>query len=186
MPRSCARGRVRDLASTRWSRASTSASARAGRRRRRSATARSPARCRTSPRWAPTPGEAYLRWACRPASARSDALELVRGAEALAAQTGTAIAGGDVVGAPVLTRLGHGRRLGGERRASWSGATARAPGDLVGRDRRARRRRRGARRDGGRAPRGDAAAEARAAARAQPDAAPARGARARAARARTR
>jgi thiamine-monophosphate kinase len=48
-------------------------------------------------------GEAYLALGLPPAFGEERALELVRGAGALARSTGTVIAGGDVVGAPVLT-----------------------------------------------------------------------------------
>jgi thiamine-monophosphate kinase len=49
------------------------------------------------------PGEAYLVLGLPAGFGQERALELVRAANALAAQTGTTIAGGDVVGAPVLT-----------------------------------------------------------------------------------
>jgi thiamine-monophosphate kinase len=49
------------------------------------------------------PGEAYLVLGLPAGFGQERALELVRAADALAAQTGTTIAGGDVVGAPVLT-----------------------------------------------------------------------------------
>ncbi len=49
------------------------------------------------------PGEAYLALGLPAGFAEERALELVRGANALAARTGTAIAGGDVVRAPALT-----------------------------------------------------------------------------------
>jgi thiamine-monophosphate kinase len=49
------------------------------------------------------PGEAYLVLGLPKGFAHEDALELVRGANALAAATGTAIAGGDVAAAPALT-----------------------------------------------------------------------------------
>lgn len=49
------------------------------------------------------PGEAYLVLGLPPGFAEEQALELVRGARALADSTGTAIAGGDVVAAPALT-----------------------------------------------------------------------------------
>lgn len=49
------------------------------------------------------PGEAYLVLGLPAGFGEHSALELVRAADALAAQTGTAIAGGDVVSAPVLT-----------------------------------------------------------------------------------
>jgi len=49
------------------------------------------------------PGEAYLVLGLPTRFGEQSALELVRGANALAARTGTTIAGGDVVSAPVLT-----------------------------------------------------------------------------------
>jgi thiamine-monophosphate kinase len=49
------------------------------------------------------PGEAYLVLGLPAGFGSERALELVRAAAALAAQTGTAIAGGDVVSAPALT-----------------------------------------------------------------------------------
>jgi thiamine-monophosphate kinase len=48
-------------------------------------------------------GEAYLMVGLPAGFSEEQSLELVRGAESLAAQTGTTIAGGDVVRAPVLT-----------------------------------------------------------------------------------
>jgi thiamine-monophosphate kinase len=49
------------------------------------------------------PGEAYLVLGLPPGFTEQQALELVRGARALADTTGVTIAGGDVVGAPALT-----------------------------------------------------------------------------------
>jgi thiamine-monophosphate kinase len=49
------------------------------------------------------PGEAYLVLGIPGGFGEQRALELVRGADALAVRTGTAIAGGDVVSAPALT-----------------------------------------------------------------------------------
>jgi thiamine-monophosphate kinase len=49
------------------------------------------------------PGEAYLALGLPAGFGEQDALELVRGAKALAARNATEIAGGDVVAAPVLT-----------------------------------------------------------------------------------
>ena len=49
------------------------------------------------------PGEAYLVLGLPAGFGEERALELMRAADALAARTGTTIAGGDVVGAPVLT-----------------------------------------------------------------------------------
>jgi thiamine-monophosphate kinase len=50
-----------------------------------------------------SPGEAYLMLGLPADFGHDRAIELVRGAGALAARTGTAIVGGDVVAAPVLT-----------------------------------------------------------------------------------
>ena len=61
------------------------------------------------------PGEAYLGLVVPPALPDAAVLALHEGAEALAAATGTTIAGGDIVAGPVLTRRRHGRRLGGRR-----------------------------------------------------------------------
>ena len=107
---------VRRSRSTRWSRACTSACARAGRRRRRSATARSPRRCRTSPRWAREPGEAYSRSACREGfgeerRARARARRARRSRRRAARRSPAAMSSR----APALTRLGDGRRLGRAR-----------------------------------------------------------------------
>jgi thiamine-monophosphate kinase len=49
------------------------------------------------------PGEAYLVLGLPAGFGEEPALELVRAAAALAVETGTTIAGGDVVGAPALT-----------------------------------------------------------------------------------
>jgi thiamine-monophosphate kinase len=49
------------------------------------------------------PGEAYLGVVLPPSLTDAEALELHAGAEALAAATGTTIAGGDIVAGPVLT-----------------------------------------------------------------------------------
>ena len=57
-------------------------------------------------------GEAYLGLGLPRGLAEEQALEFLRGARALAADTGTDIVGGDVVSAPVLKRVDHGRRLG--------------------------------------------------------------------------
>jgi thiamine-monophosphate kinase len=77
------------------------------------------------------PGEAYLALGLPAGFGESRALELVLAADALAARTGTAIAGGDVVEAPVLsvsiTAVGWAERP--DALVSRAGARS---GDLVG------------------------------------------------------
>ena len=98
-----ARAVRRHVASTRWSRACTSGSTAARRARSpTSATARSPPRCRTSRRWAPTPGEAYSRSASRRARRGRRARLVARHARRSPRGRGTTIAGGDVARAPAL------------------------------------------------------------------------------------
>ncbi|HLH15455.1 MAG TPA: thiamine-phosphate kinase, partial [Solirubrobacteraceae bacterium] len=77
------------------------------------------------------PGEAYIALGLPPALDEHDALELMRAADALALSTGTTIAGGDVVAAPVLTVCvtATGWADGAEQLVTRAGASA---GDLIG------------------------------------------------------
>jgi thiamine-monophosphate kinase len=77
------------------------------------------------------PGEAYISLGLPAGFGEDEALELALGADALAVATGTAIAGGDVVSAPVLfVSVAVTGWLGaGERPLTREGASA---GDLVG------------------------------------------------------
>jgi thiamine-monophosphate kinase len=76
-------------------------------------------------------GEAYISLGLPAGFAEDDALELALGADGLAMKTGTAVAGGDVVSAPVLfVSIAVTGWLGaGERPMTRAGA---APGELVG------------------------------------------------------
>ena len=74
------------------------------------------------------PGEAYVALGAADGLRRAErVVELVRGMEALAARTGTTIAGGDVVRAPALTIDGRPSSAGPTTRRSSSAATARGP-----------------------------------------------------------
>ena len=92
---------------------------------------RLPLRCRTSPRWAATPGEAYLSLGLPPGAEREHVLALARGAQMLADESGVTIAGGDVTSSTTLT-VTFAVVGWAQDPASLVGRDGAAPGDLVG------------------------------------------------------
>ena len=130
-PRWCGRGRWRSPRSTRSPTASTSSAPPT--RPPTSATRRWPRRCRTSRRWAPSAGEAYVSLALPrelPESRRASRSS--RRWPRWPRETETTIAGGDVVRAGGAGGDGGRDRLGRLGATQLVGRDGARPGDLVG------------------------------------------------------